>query len=59
MSEIKKAEVEQRIEEDQCKIEEVSALVDDPKIAQIIRALQKQITQDYYVLSLLDHVPGA
>jgi len=44
------------IEECQRKIEEISLFRDDPKIDKIIRALQKQIAQDFYRLSLLDQV---
>ena len=36
-----------------------SAFRDDPKIEKIIRALQKQIAQDSYQLSVLDQVPEA
>ena len=56
MSEVDKADLKQRIEENQQKIEEMSAFRDDPKIDKIIRALQKQIAQDSYQLSLLDKV---
>jgi hypothetical protein len=59
MPEDKKAHLEQRIEEYRRKIEEISAFRDDPKIEKIIRALQKQIAQDSYQLSLLDEVPEA
>ena len=56
MSEVHKADLELRIEEDRHKIEEMSAFRDDPKIDKIIRVLQKQIAQDFYQLSLLDQV---
>ena len=59
MSELKKTDLEQRVEECRLKIEEISAFCDDPKISKIIRALQKQIAQDNYLLSLLNQVPGA
>ena len=55
----KKADLEQRIEEYRHKIEEISAFRDDPKIEKIIKALQKQIAQDSYQLSVLDEVPEA
>ena len=55
----KKADLEQRIEEYRHKIEEISAFRDDPKIEKIIKALQKQIAQDSYQLSVLDQVPEA
>ena len=57
MPEDKKADLEQRIEEYRHKIEEISAFRDDPKIEKIIKALQKQIAQDSYQLSVLDQVP--
>ncbi len=47
MSEVHKADLELRIEEDRHKIQEISAFRDDPKIDKIIRALQKQIAQDF------------
>jgi hypothetical protein len=50
MSEVHKADLELRIEEDRHKIEEMSAFRDDPKIDKIIRALQKQIARDRYHL---------
>jgi hypothetical protein len=50
------SDLEQRIEENRQKIEEISAFRDDPKIDKIIRVLQKQIAQDFYQLSLLDQV---
>jgi hypothetical protein len=56
MSEVHKADLELRIEEDRHKIEEMGAFRDDPKIDKIIRALQKQIAHDSYRLSLLDKV---
>ena len=59
MPEDKKAHLEQRIEEYRRKIEEISAFRDDPKIEKIIKALQKQIAQDSYQLSVLDQVPKA
>jgi uncharacterized membrane protein (DUF106 family) len=59
MPEDKKADLEQRIEEYRHKIEEISAFRDDPKIEKIIKALQKQIAQDSYQLSVLDQVPEA
>ena len=59
MPEDKKADLEQRIEEYRHKIEEISAFRDDPKIEKIIKALQKQIAQDSYQLSVLDEVPEA
>ena len=46
MSEVQKADLEQRIKENQRKIEEISAFSDDPKINKVIRALQKQLAQD-------------
>jgi uncharacterized membrane protein (DUF106 family) len=52
MSEVHNADLELRIKEYQKKIEELSAFCDDPKINKIIRALQKQIAQDSYELSL-------
>jgi hypothetical protein len=59
MSEVHKADLELRIEEDRHKIEEMSAFRDDPKIDKIIRALQKQIAQDFYHLSRLSsELPG-
>ena len=57
MSDDRKAALEERIEENQRKIEELSAFRDDPKIDKIIRVLQKQIAHDFYQLSLLDKVP--
>jgi hypothetical protein len=58
MSEVYKADLEQRIEEDRHKIEEMSAFRDDPKINKIIRALQKQIAQDsYQLISLSSELP--
>jgi uncharacterized membrane protein (DUF106 family) len=59
MPEDKKADLEQRIEEYRHKIEEISAFRDDPKIEKIIKALQKQIAQDSYQLSVLNQVPEA
>jgi len=59
MPEDKKADLEQRIDEYRHKIEEISAFRDDPKIEKIIKALQKQIAQDSYQLSVLDQVPEA
>ena len=59
MPEDKKADLEQRIEEYRHKIQEISAFRDDPKIEKIIKALQKQIAQDSYQLSVLDQVPEA
>ena len=59
MPEDKKADLEQRIEEYRHNIEEISAFRDDPKIEKIIKALQKQIAQDSYQLSVLDQVPEA
>ena len=59
MPEDKKADLEQRIEEYRHKIEEISAFRDDPKIEKIIKALQKQIAEDSYQLSVLDQVPEA
>ena len=59
MSEVEKADLEQRIEEYQHKIEEISAFRDDPTIDKIIRAFRKQIAQDSHRLSLLDHIPHA
>ena len=56
MPEDKKADLEQRIEEYRHKIEEISAFRDDPKIEKIIKALQKQIAQDSYQLSVLNQV---
>ena len=56
MSDVKKADLEHRIEENQRKIEEISAFRDDPKIDKIIRVLQKQIARDSYELSLWDKV---
>ena len=56
MAENRKSDLEQRIEENRQKIEEISAFRDDPKIDKIIRVLQKQIAQDFYQLSLLDQV---
>ena len=55
MSDGKKADLEHRIEENQRKIEEISAFRDDPKIDKIIRVLQKQIARDTYELSLWDY----
>jgi uncharacterized membrane protein (DUF106 family) len=54
MSDVDQADLKQRIDENQKKIEEISAFRDDPKIDKIIRALQKQIAQDSYELSSLD-----
>jgi uncharacterized membrane protein (DUF106 family) len=54
MSDVEQANLRQRIEENQKKIEEISAFRDDPKINKIIRALQKQIAQDSYRLSSLE-----
>ena len=59
MSEVEKADLELRIEENQQKIEELSAFRDDPKIDKIIRALQKQIANDSRQLSLLCKAPHA
>ena len=56
MADNRKSDLEQRIEENRQKIEEISAFRDDPKIDKIIRVLQKQIAQDFYQLSLLDQV---
>jgi uncharacterized membrane protein (DUF106 family) len=56
MPEDKKADLEHRIEEYRHKIEEISAFRDDPKIEKIIKALQKQIAQDSYQLSVLNQV---
>ena len=49
-----RAALEERIEENQRKIEEISAFRDDPKIEKIIRVLQKQIAHELYRLSLLE-----
>jgi hypothetical protein len=54
MSEVDQVDLRQCIDENQKKIEEISVFRDDPKIDKIIRALQKQIAQDSYRLSLLD-----
>jgi len=54
MSDVDQADLKQRIDENQKKIEEIRAFRDDPKIDKIIRALQKQIAQDSYELSSLD-----
>ena len=43
MADNRKSDLEQRIEENRQKIEEISAFRDDPKIDKIIRVLQKQI----------------
>jgi hypothetical protein len=51
MSEVHKADLELRIEEDRHKIEEMSAFRTDQKIDKIIRILQNQITQDSCQLS--------
>ena len=56
MADNRKSDLEQRIEENRQKIEEISTFRDDPKIDKIIRVLQKQIAQDFYQLSLLDQV---
>ena len=56
MADNRKSDLEQHIEENRQKIEEISAFRDDPKIDKIIRILQKQIAQDFYQLSLLDQV---
>jgi hypothetical protein len=53
MSEVHKADLELRIEEDRHKIEEMSAFRTDQKIDKIIRILQNQITQDSCQLSRL------
>ena len=53
MADNRKSDLEQRIEENRQKIEEISAFRDDPKIDKIIRVLQKQIAQDFYQLSLI------
>ena len=59
MSEAYKFDLEQRIEEDRHKIEEMSAFRDDPKIDKIIRAFQKQIAQDsYHLSSFSSELPG-
>ena len=54
MADNRKSDLEQRIEENRQKIEEISAFRDDPKIDKIIRVLQKQFTRDSYPLSLLE-----
>jgi uncharacterized membrane protein (DUF106 family) len=54
MSDVDQADLRQHIDENQKKIEEISMFRDDPKIDKIIRALQKQIAQDSYRLSLLE-----
>jgi hypothetical protein len=54
MSKDKKADLEQRIEENKRKIEEFSLFRDDPKIDKIIRAFRKPIAQDSYKLSFLE-----
>ena len=41
MSDDKKADLEERIEENQRKIEELAVFREDPKIDKIIRVLQK------------------
>ena len=58
MADNRKSDLEQRIEENRQKIEEISAFRDDPKIDKIIRVLQKQIAQDFDQLSLLDEFPN-
>jgi hypothetical protein len=54
MSDDKKADLEERIEENLRKMEELNWFRDDPKINKIIRALQKQIARDSCHLSLLE-----
>jgi hypothetical protein len=49
MSDDKKADLEERIEENLRKIEELNLFRDDPKIDKIIRALQRQIARDSFV----------
>jgi hypothetical protein len=51
---VEKSDLESRIRENQKKIEDLSAFRDDPKIDKIIRALQRQIAQDSYVLGLME-----
>ena len=54
MPKVEKSDLESRIRENQKKIEDLSAFRDDPKIDKIIRALQRQIAQDSYVLGLME-----
>ena len=54
MPKVEKSDLERRIRENKKKIEEMSAFRDDPKIGKIIRALQRQIAQDTYVLNLME-----
>ena len=54
MPKVEKSDLESRIRENQKKIEDLSAFCDDPKIDKIIRALQRQIAQDSYVLGLME-----
>ena len=49
----RKADLQERIQDNQRKIEALSAFLDDPKIDKIVRVLKKQIAQDSYLLSIL------
>ena len=51
---ISRAELEERIEENQRKIGDLRAFCDDPKINKIIRVLQKQIARDQFELTRLN-----
>ena len=59
VSELNKADLERRIEESRSKIEEISRFRENAMIDEIIRAFKKQIAQDSYRLSLLNHIPQA
>lgn len=52
---ISRSELQERIEDNQRKIADILAFSDDPKIAKIIRVLQKQIARDQYELTKCDH----
>lgn len=58
MPDDRRADLQQRIEDNQRKIEALSGFLDDPKIDKIVRVLKKQIAQDSYLLNPLGEELG-